>query len=236
MATSLDLLQGTLDVLILKTLSWEPMHGYGVSRWIGHRTGGVLGIDDAALYQASKARYSDQHLDQISGLVASDATARLSPTVQIDLAGSLLSIQGGLPHVSLSVVVHHCGIAAQSDPNRLQTCSDLATTLIEHSRTAVEVLIGGRVADRLGWTDPRLAALRDEADAMRWQLSPMHKSQQELRLPSCESLQRLRPNMVAEMQFGESGRLRQELAASGVTTAQAAERWRAAAMRWGWRR
>src|SRR5258708_36111784 len=51
-ATPLDLLQGTLDVLILKTLSWEPMHGYGVSRWIAQRTGGTLGVDDAALYQA----------------------------------------------------------------------------------------------------------------------------------------------------------------------------------------
>ena len=50
--TALDLLQGTLDVLILKTLSWQPMHGYGVSRWIGQRTDGVLGIEDAALYQA----------------------------------------------------------------------------------------------------------------------------------------------------------------------------------------
>jgi PadR family transcriptional regulator, regulatory protein PadR len=50
--TPLDLLQGTLDVLILKTLSWQPMHGYGVSRWIRQRTDGVLGIEDAALYQA----------------------------------------------------------------------------------------------------------------------------------------------------------------------------------------
>ena len=48
----LDLLQGTLDVLILRTLAWEPMHGYGVSRWIRERTGGVLGVEDAALYQA----------------------------------------------------------------------------------------------------------------------------------------------------------------------------------------
>ena len=49
---SLDLLQGTLDVLILKTLSWGPMHGYGVSRWIRQRTDDVLTVEDAALYQA----------------------------------------------------------------------------------------------------------------------------------------------------------------------------------------
>jgi transcriptional regulator len=49
---SLDLLQGTLDVLILKTLSWGPAHGYGVSRWIRQRTDDVLTVEDAALYQA----------------------------------------------------------------------------------------------------------------------------------------------------------------------------------------
>ena len=48
----MELVKGTLDVLILKTLSWEPMHGYGVSRWIRERTDGVLAIEDAALYQA----------------------------------------------------------------------------------------------------------------------------------------------------------------------------------------
>ena len=48
----LDLLQGTLDVLILKTLSWGPMHGYAVSRWIRECTDAVLAVEDAALYQA----------------------------------------------------------------------------------------------------------------------------------------------------------------------------------------
>ncbi|MDX1393338.1 MAG: PadR family transcriptional regulator [Gemmatimonadota bacterium] len=49
---SLELLKGTLDVLVLKTLSWGAMHGYGISRWIRSRTHGELGVDDAALYQA----------------------------------------------------------------------------------------------------------------------------------------------------------------------------------------
>ena len=49
---ALDLVQGTVDVLIMKTLSWRPMHGYAVSKWIRERTDGVLGVEDAALYQA----------------------------------------------------------------------------------------------------------------------------------------------------------------------------------------
>jgi PadR family transcriptional regulator len=48
----MDLLQGTLDVLILRTLAWGPMHGYAVTRWIRERTQGTLDIEDAPLYKA----------------------------------------------------------------------------------------------------------------------------------------------------------------------------------------
>lgn len=47
-----DLLHGTLDVLVLKTLSWGPMHGYAISTWIEQRTRNELEIVDAALYKA----------------------------------------------------------------------------------------------------------------------------------------------------------------------------------------
>src|SRR3954451_9839568 len=50
--TSLDLLQGTVAVLILKTLSWGALHGYDISRSIRQRSDGELGLEDAALYQA----------------------------------------------------------------------------------------------------------------------------------------------------------------------------------------
>ena len=49
---SLGLVQGTVDVLILKTLTWAPMHGYGIAQWIRQRTDGALAVEDAALYQA----------------------------------------------------------------------------------------------------------------------------------------------------------------------------------------
>lgn len=50
--TALDLLQGTVAVLILKTLSWGALHGYDISRSIRRRSDGALGLEDAALYQA----------------------------------------------------------------------------------------------------------------------------------------------------------------------------------------
>jgi len=46
----LDLLQGTLDLLILKTLSWGPAHGYAIARWIKQVTGKVLTVGEGSLY------------------------------------------------------------------------------------------------------------------------------------------------------------------------------------------
>lgn len=50
--TPSELLQGTVDILILRALAWEPMHGYAISRWLDARSNGVLTVDGAALYQA----------------------------------------------------------------------------------------------------------------------------------------------------------------------------------------
>ncbi len=49
---SLPLLQGTLDLLVLRTLVGGPMHGYGIAVSVHERTRGDLAVEDAALYQA----------------------------------------------------------------------------------------------------------------------------------------------------------------------------------------
>ncbi len=49
---NVELLQGTLDLLILKTLSWGPAHGNAVARWIEQLTGEVLQIGEGSLYPA----------------------------------------------------------------------------------------------------------------------------------------------------------------------------------------
>ena len=51
-AESSELLHGTLDTLILKTLSWGPRHGYGIARWIQEATDDALEIGEGSLYPA----------------------------------------------------------------------------------------------------------------------------------------------------------------------------------------
>ena len=48
----IELLQGTLDLLILQTLQWGPQHGYGISQAIRANSGDVLRVDTGSLYPA----------------------------------------------------------------------------------------------------------------------------------------------------------------------------------------
>ena len=52
MKRPLPLVQGTLDLLVLRALASGPMHGYGIASGVRTRTDGQLAIEDAALYQA----------------------------------------------------------------------------------------------------------------------------------------------------------------------------------------
>lgn len=63
-ATSVDLLRGSLDLLVLKAVSWGPAHGYAVARWIAQTTGKALVIEEGSLYPAL-------HRLEDRGLVAS---------------------------------------------------------------------------------------------------------------------------------------------------------------------
>ena len=52
MPPALPVVKGTLDVLVLKALSWTPMHGFEITQWLEARSNGALGVQDSALYQA----------------------------------------------------------------------------------------------------------------------------------------------------------------------------------------
>ena len=74
----IDLLRSSLDLLILKALSWAPMHGYAISEWIDDATRSVLLVEEGTLYPPSIASSA------AAGLLPSGAspttTARRSST------------------------------------------------------------------------------------------------------------------------------------------------------------
>jgi PadR family transcriptional regulator PadR len=72
----MDLLQGTLDVLVLRALAHGPRHGYAVSRWIRERTDATLRVDDAPLYKALHRLEHDGCVDAEWGVSESRRRAR----------------------------------------------------------------------------------------------------------------------------------------------------------------
>lgn len=70
------LLKGTLDVLVLKTLSWGPMHGFEITRWLEDRSGGRLDVTDAALLQALHRLEARSLLSADWGMTENERRAR----------------------------------------------------------------------------------------------------------------------------------------------------------------
>ncbi|HEY9506080.1 MAG TPA: PadR family transcriptional regulator [Gemmatimonadales bacterium] len=71
-----DLYIGTLDVLILKALSWGPMHGYGVGRWIRQTTEDALTVQEGALYPALHRLQRRGWLDEEWGVTETGREAK----------------------------------------------------------------------------------------------------------------------------------------------------------------
>ena len=79
----IDLIQGTLTVLILKTLSWGPMNGYAIAQWVRQATGGEIEMEEGALYPALHRMEHRGWIEARWGLSANNRRAKyyhLTPT------------------------------------------------------------------------------------------------------------------------------------------------------------
>lgn len=88
----LDLVRGTLDLLVLKALSWGPMHGLAVLRWIEQTTRDQLLIEEGALYPALHRMEEKGWLDAEWGYTERNRKAkfyRLNPRGRRQLTSEL---------------------------------------------------------------------------------------------------------------------------------------------------
>lgn len=70
------LLQGTLDVLVLKALVWGPRHGYAVAEWLRTTTDDALQVEDGALYTALHRMEKRKWLESEWGLSENNRRAK----------------------------------------------------------------------------------------------------------------------------------------------------------------
>jgi PadR family transcriptional regulator, regulatory protein PadR len=73
---SIPVMKGTLDVLVLKALTWSAMHGFEITAWLEERSGGVLEVEDSALYQALYRLEERSHVEAKWGVTANNRRAR----------------------------------------------------------------------------------------------------------------------------------------------------------------
>jgi transcriptional regulator len=71
-----NLVRGTLDLLILKSLTWEPRHGYGISEWIESVTDGSLLMEEGTLYPALHRLQGKGWIDSEWGLSENNRRAK----------------------------------------------------------------------------------------------------------------------------------------------------------------
>lgn len=76
MSEVLPLLKGTLDLLILKALSVEETHGYGLSVWLERESEGHISVEDSAIYQALRRLEGRKLVDAEWGLTENNRRAR----------------------------------------------------------------------------------------------------------------------------------------------------------------
>ena len=76
MPDSIALLRGTLDALVLKTLTWGPMHGFEITTWIEQHSGGRLDVEDSALYQALRRLEERELVEAEWGVTGNNRKAR----------------------------------------------------------------------------------------------------------------------------------------------------------------
>ena len=72
----LELVQGTLDLLVLKALMWGPRHGYAVARWVRETTDDDLQIEEGALYTALHRMEARRWLEAEWGVSENNRKAR----------------------------------------------------------------------------------------------------------------------------------------------------------------
>jgi PadR family transcriptional regulator, regulatory protein PadR len=86
----LDLFQGTLDLLILRTLRWGPMHGYGIAKFIAQTSQETFRIDHGSLYPALQRLLQERWIAAEWGTSSTNRRAkfyRLTPAGRRHLAG-----------------------------------------------------------------------------------------------------------------------------------------------------
>jgi hypothetical protein len=177
-----------------------------------------------ALHRAAQAKVLKSYTGALHGLVMAAQPPNTPAPDRVLMAFDAADASAAAP--SLGPVTAFCAAPALRDVNRRQTCEALATLFVERGDTLVALALGRAIGERLGWPAERLAALRDERDALLALQVERPASSEPL---GCAALEKQTAYFADVARRGELGALREALRRSGRNIDALARDYRAGA-------
>jgi hypothetical protein len=173
-----------------------------------------------AMHRAARARYIKSYRGSLHALVM-DAQPPATPALDrvlmaVEAAGASRTVPP-----SLGPTLNYCSAPALRDVNRRQSCEALAELLANRADTLADLATARSLGERLGWPPERLAALRDEKDALSGMgAEPLDPAEQF----SCAGIERQVAYYAEVARRGDLGALREALRRSGQSVEELALR------------
>jgi hypothetical protein len=154
---------------LLSAEQWARLEPDNAFPWLHVATDARERHDTAAVAEAmfrlSRASRSDARWGALTATALSRLPSELSLLAKGALAAEIFEIDAGT-ELPVLVASQHCSVADVRDVNRQQLCLAVADVLTSQGSTLLEVVLGEAIGQRVGWPAERLAAGREERDAM----------------------------------------------------------------------
>jgi hypothetical protein len=176
-----------------------------------------------ALQRAARAKTSEHEWSAILRTAEHAQALELAPAARAVLLGRLIGIYSAFPAPAYLELTEECAKDQLAAPARRQLCDELATMLTERSASMLELWVGTKIGEQVGWPPDRLQRLRDEKDAIQrlsagdWQPEDLY---------SCRFVEFAEERVRELATLGELRAGRQRIAASGRPASELAREWR----------
>lgn len=177
----------------------------------------------SALQRAAHAKTSDYEWGAILDAAEHPRALELAPAVRVVLLSTLIGIYSAFPAPDYFKLIEECAKNQPAAPARRQLCDDLATMMTERSASMLELGVGTKIGEWIGWPTDRLQRLRDEKDAIQllaagdWQPEDLY---------SCRFVEFAEARVREFATLGELRAGRQRIAAGGRPASALAAEWR----------
>lgn len=182
-----------------------------------------------ALQRVASARESRIYADRLPDIALSFLPSDTSALERQQVTVMLIGVFAAWAYPDYQAVGRYCSGDAVRDANRSQSCDAIASALVAHGSTLIDLGIGIRIGERVGWSGEKLAAVKMQRDAVMATQSSLFTDDE---IYSCRAMNVIRTHVERLAQAGgELGAARLAIQDSGKTIAELAQEYRVTAER-----